>query len=169
MLAQCAEFLSVLPIACYTAPSKVLPGGTVGKHVRHLLDHYSASLTGLATDRVVDYDHRERNVPMERDIHAALGSIQEIRTELAALSGQRSELPLTIRIMLTASGETIELATSLGRELAFATHHAVHHQAMMGAIAAEHEVLVADTFGKAPSTLQNLHSGVSGIAGKRSS
>jgi hypothetical protein len=47
----------------------------------------------------------------------------------------------------------VELVSTLGRELAFATHHAVHHQAMMKAIAFEFGVEVEECFGKAPATV----------------
>ena len=57
--------------------------------------------------------------------------------------------------MISSSGETEVLATTLGRELAFATHHGVHHVAMMRAIACEHGVLLNEDMGKAPSTLNN--------------
>jgi hypothetical protein len=57
--------------------------------------------------------------------------------------------------MLTSDGVDAELGSTLGRELAFATHHAVHHHAMLGAIAAELGVATPPEFGKAPSTIRH--------------
>ena len=155
LLGQCEQLVRSLPQGVYSGPSRVLPGGTIGKHLRHVLDHYTAALAGLATDRVVDYDHRERNVPMEADPVAGLAAISELCGELSQVRGQSSATAMVIRVMISASGETEELATTLGRELAFATHHGVHHVAMMRAIACEHGVTLSEDMGKAPSTLNN--------------
>ena len=43
----------------------------------------------------------------------------------------------------------------LGRELAFAAHHGVHHNAMINAICAELGVATPHGFGKAPSTINH--------------
>lgn len=59
--------------------------------------------------------------------------------------------------MVAESGLEVDLASTLGRELAFATHHAVHHAAMMKAIASEFGVTAETAFGKAPSTLLYEH------------
>jgi uncharacterized damage-inducible protein DinB len=57
--------------------------------------------------------------------------------------------------MVAGDGSCATLSTTIGRELAFATHHGVHHQAMMRAIAGEFGVDVSPTFGKAPSTINH--------------
>lgn len=163
LLAQCEELVRSLPAGVYSAGSRVLPGGTIGKHLRHALDHYTAALAGLATDSVVDYDHRERNVPMETDVSAGLEALRDLAEELRVLATSDPRTALTIRVMIAASGETEELSTTLGREIAFATHHGVHHLAMMRAIACEHAVVVGEDVGKAPSTLNN-----EAVCGKRS-
>ncbi|MFZ4574160.1 MAG: DinB family protein, partial [Phycisphaerales bacterium] len=155
LLRQCDQLVRGLPVGIYSAPSRILPGGTIGKHLRHVLDHYTAALAGLATDSIVDYDRRERNVPMETDPGAGLASIAELLGELRRVGRQSSATALTIRVMISAGGETEDLVTTLGRELAFATHHGVHHVAMMRGIASEHGVEIAPEIGKAPSTLNN--------------
>jgi hypothetical protein len=47
------------------------------------------------------------------------------------------------------------LGSTLARELAFASHHAIHHHAMMKAIAQEHGQAAESGFGVAPSTLNH--------------
>jgi hypothetical protein len=155
LLIDCQQFIQSLPTELFCRPSLLLPGGTIGKHLRHLVDHYAAALVGHETDRVVDYDHRERNVPMENDTMCAVEYLTRLIAELADVSPASLDSTLTIRIMTSASGDTMLLASTLGRELAFATHHGVHHQAMMRAIACEHGHSVDCGFGKAPSTLNN--------------
>lgn len=63
--------------------------------------------------------------------------------------------PVRVRVMVSGDGAETELVSSLARELAFATHHAVHHQAMMRAIAGEFGVEASSDFGKAPSTINH--------------
>jgi uncharacterized damage-inducible protein DinB len=159
LLRQCEQFIRHITgeagEARYCAVSSVLPGGTIGKHLRHCLDHYRAALDGFERGAVIDYDHRERDVPMETMPAEALGAIQEIAARLSVLSGAALESPVRVRVMVSGEGEEVELSSTLGRELAFATHHAVHHQAMMGAIAAELGVRPAADFGKAPSTVNH--------------
>lgn len=155
LLSECRLFVQTLPADLFCRPSVVLPGGTIGKHLRHLTDHYAAALVGHETDHVVDYDHRERNVPMEADASCAVECIVRLEAELSEIAPTALDAALTIRIMTSASGETMLLASTLGRELAFATHHGIHHQAMMRAIACEHGHAVDCSFGKAPSTVHS--------------
>jgi hypothetical protein len=102
---------------------------------------------------VIDYDHRKRNTPIEGDKFLALDAIDELRIRLAGAASEGLCRPVVVRVMIDGEGSEVELASTLGRELAFATHHAVHHQAMMKAIAQEFGVEAEEGFGKAPSTV----------------
>lgn len=154
LLDQCAAFVEALPETVYAAPSETLPGGTVGKHLRHLLDHYAAIVTCPAGAEI-EYDHRERNVPMETSRAEALGAVRRLKDQLRAAAGREGRTPVVIRVLLSADGVEAPLSSTLGRELAFATHHAVHHQAMMRAIAGEFGIEPPPGFGVAPSTLKH--------------
>lgn len=153
LLAQCSAVIRALDDAAYTAGSRVLAGGTVGKHVRHTLDHFRAALDDGLAGRAIDYDHRDRNVPMETQRAAALDAIGSLESRLAGLSDADLRSEVSIRVMLAADGAEALLGSTLARELAFASHHAVHHHAMIRAIAAEFGFQPGDEFGKAPSTL----------------
>ena len=156
LLNQCEEFIRGVPIAAYATESRTLKGGTIGKHIRHTLDHFRAALDGapsLRGARVIDYDHRQREVPMETQPSEALLAIAGLREQLVRLDAEQLRAPVRIRVMLTGDGAETELGSTLARELAFAVHHAIHHHAMMGAIASEQGLAVAPEFGKAPSTI----------------
>ncbi len=157
VLDQCDRLLRDLPEAVYAAPSRVLAGGTVGKHVRHTIDHFAALLSGHERRQTVDYDHRERGVPMETVRAEAISALRDLRERLAGLGPPDMNAPVRVRVMLTADGADAELLSTLGRELAFAAHHAVHHHAMIKAIAAEHGHAAPADFGTAPSTLADRH------------
>jgi uncharacterized damage-inducible protein DinB len=154
LLEQCAAFIQCVPLAAYAAESRTIQGGTIGKHIRHTLDHFRAAMEG-AHGRIIDYDHRQREVPMETEPTEALEAIARLRDQLSMLAAQRLHAPVRIRVMLTGDGVEAELGSTLARELAFATHHAVHHHAMLGAIAAEMGIAIAPGFGKAPSTIRH--------------
>lgn len=154
-LLACAAFLNGLPDWAYTRPSAVMHHATIGQHTRHALDHYHAALRG-STGGVIDYDHRERGTAIETERGAALSAIDAIRDALARVDRPRAEEQVHVIVMVDSdSGRTVELGSTLGREIAFAAHHAVHHHAMMSAIAREFGLPVPDGFEKAPSTLHH--------------
>lgn len=156
ILNQCACFIEALPDAAFRQTSEVLGGGTIGKHLRHTLDHYRALIEGRGS--VIDYDRREREVPVERDRAAALEAVESLRARITALDPAALAGPVRIRVMLSSDGSTAELDSTLARELAFASHHAIHHNAMIQAIAAEFGVACGEGFGVAPSTLEHQSS-----------
>jgi hypothetical protein len=152
LLDQCSAFVGSVGARSYGVESRVL-SGSIGKHIRHTLDHFRAVLDGMEPGGVVDYDNRTRNVPMETDAAAALTAIGVIRQRLLSIGDGEIGVPVRVRVLLTSDGAQAELASTLGRELAFASHHAVHHHAMLGAIAAEFGIQTGPEFGKAPSTI----------------
>ncbi len=153
-LAHCGALIACLPASVYSKPSVVISGSTIGQHVRHALDHFAAALMAL-DGATIDYDHRERETPIERDPAEALQLISRLRDRLASVDDEAGSAAARVRIMLSAAGDEAELGSTLGRELAFAAHHATHHHAMIGAIAREHGAAVPAEFGKAPSTLNH--------------
>jgi hypothetical protein len=155
LLAQCADFVQRMTDDAYTADSNVLPGGTAGKHVRHTIDHFAAIVSAHDEGMPIDYDHRLRNVPMESLRAEALRVIEHVQARIAAQSPASMKATVRVRVMLAADGTETELYSTLARELAFATHHAIHHLAMMKAIAAEFGIHCPESFGKAPSTLHH--------------
>lgn len=154
ILDQCSCFIEALSDHAFAQPSTVLAGGTIGKHLRHTLDHYKALIEGHAKSEAVDYDHRTREVPIESDRAAAREAVADLRTRIGNLDEQALASPVQIRVMLTADGTEAELTSTFARELAFASHHAIHHNAMMKAIAQEFDITCTDGFGVAPSTLE---------------
>jgi len=154
VFAQCERLLAEVSDHAYHSASATIRGGTMGKHLRHVLDHYSALFNGLEQGPVV-YDRRERHVAMESDRAAAHSAIRLLRDRLPGVCARGLDTPVQVCVMVSGDGHEVELRSTLGRELAFATHHAVHHQAMMRAIAAEFGFEVHDQFGKAPSTIHH--------------
>ena len=162
ILDQCAAACEAVTDAGFCRESAAVRGGSIGKHIRHALDHYRALLecgagSGVGSgDGCVEYDHRVRGVAIESDRRAALAEISRVRVKIAALGEADMGRAVTIRVMLSGDGQTAEVPTTLGRELWFCAHHAIHHNAMIKAIAREGGVELPEGFGTAPATLNFL-------------
>lgn len=154
VLEQCADFIRRLDDEAYVTRSPLQFNATVGQHVRHALDHFAAACGGCQTG-LIDYDHRERDTLIERDRSAAIAEIDRLRDWLASLGAGGEHRDIRVRVMLTGDGACAELETSLAREVFFAMHHAIHHHAVMGAIAVEQGLTLPAGFGKAPSTMNH--------------
>ncbi|KAF8740644.1 hypothetical protein AX14_007781 [Amanita brunnescens Koide BX004] len=136
-----------------TTSSRYLPGSTIGKHLRHARDHFQLLLTAAASPapRILSYDIRVRNTPMESSRSAARESIQDTIKQLAELVPRANmEDPLTLQAVTPFLQE---FQTTFGRELWFAALHCVHHWSMVRVIAGEMGITLSDDFGFAPSTL----------------
>lgn len=152
VIAQCEAFVESLGDEAYVQPSSALQQSTIGQHVRHALDHFTAALAG-ADGQPIEYDRRKRGGTVETDRAQAMQGLAEVRQRLAAIDTDQAERSVRIRAMLSADGVEAELSSTLARELAFAAHHAVHHQAMMAAIARQQGLSTPSGFGRAPATL----------------
>lgn len=154
VLAATANFLDTAGDDVYTRPCAAFHSGTIGQHVRHLLDHVAAALAGVGGSEI-DYDHRRRDTPIETSRSAALREIESRRAEARGVTPAVAHRPAAVRVMLSAEGAEAVLGSTIGRELAFATHHAIHHHAMISAIAGAFGLTPPPGFGKAPATLRH--------------
>lgn len=139
-------------------------GSSIGQHVRHALDHFSAALRWLEGGAVIDYDRRARATPVETERASAIEEVESLLGALEGVGGCGGDAVgdvggesggVMVRVMVASDGTMAELPSTLERELAFAAHHAIHHHAMVGAIAREFGLPVAAGFGKAPSTVEH--------------
>merc|ERR1712093_638052 len=160
-----------------THESTLIPGSTIGKHLRHSLDHYrllldsvpragssgacatsSQSTSGgrassfAAEPLQVNYDTRMRLLDMEKNPVAALKKFQEADEKLnEVVAGTSLEQPLHLTA-LTPYHQEFE--SSFGRELWFVALHAIHHYSLLRVIATgELHLTLPENFGVAPSTL----------------
>lgn len=154
MLEQCASFVRLLTDEAYMRPSARMFGSTVGQHVRHALDHFESACAGLEGETIV-YDRRARGTAVETSREAALELIGRLTGRIGGVGVSQASRPVLVEVMLSAGGDEARLESTLARELAFASHHAIHHHAMMASLGLEMGVSCPAGFGKAPATLHH--------------
>lgn len=152
ILEQCAHYIDCVDDGQYVQPSKVVPGGTIGKHIRHTLDHFRCAITTDCAEPI-DYDHRKRGGSVEDSPDAAKAEIATLRSLLGGLDRDDLARTVTTRVMLCGDGQTADLNSTRAREIFFAMHHAIHHNAILKAIGLELGFECPDGFGTAPSTI----------------
>jgi uncharacterized damage-inducible protein DinB len=128
---------------------------SLGKHVRHIIDHYDALLGGKASpdDGELDYEHRQRDAALEQWPQLAGRRLGEIAKRLQHEGGLSPGQG--VRLAYPTGGETLSLGSSMGRELAFLTSHTVHHMAIIGLLAEQLDITLPESFGVHPSTLRH--------------
>ncbi|MFW5969715.1 MAG: DinB family protein [Halofilum sp. (in: g-proteobacteria)] len=135
----------------YTMPQSA--ADPIGKHVRHVLEHYESLLQG--TDGSIDYESRARDPAVEADPGVARERIASIRERLVALA--ETGAPESIRVRYTPAGgdhAVSDIESTLERECHFVLSHTVHHMALIALLAQRHGRAVPEDFGVAGSTLR---------------
>lgn len=114
---HCIDHLSRI----LTHESTLIPGSTIGKHLRHSLDHYrllldaAPSASAAAGVIEVNYDTRVRMVDMETSPSAALGAFEEMDRKLTHVV-EHTDLDQDIRLTALTPYHQ-EFGTTFGREV----------------------------------------------------
>lgn len=154
LLAELAQFVEALPLQLYQAVPTTFSQSSVGKHIRHGLDHFDLLRAGIESG-LIDYDQRQRDETTEFQPEVAISRVREIATWL-----ERSELPLRHELQVRALADSSEskqsiayLRSSVERELHFVTSHLIHHMGIIRILVELGGMKVPDPFGKAVSTV----------------
>ncbi|MDZ7851115.1 MAG: DinB family protein [Halomonas sp.] len=129
---------------------------TLGKHVRHIIDHYDALLDALDREaEVIDYEQRRRDEALEQWPQQAASHLAGIEARLLSLGSGTS--PDALSLGYPMDDDTLTLVSSLNRELAFLTSHSIHHMAIIALLAEQMGIHLPESFGVHPSTLRHWH------------
>jgi hypothetical protein len=152
---QAKMYLTNVSTADYTTIISPNFISSAGAHIRHIIDHYLAVITGIESG-MIDYDVRSRGGKIETDPTEALQKIDIITEWISQLSPDDLAKTITLSTEVSVSTKNVQtVTTSVARELIFAGGHAVHHYAMIAQIALAQEsstLNITPTFGLAPST-----------------
>ncbi len=151
-LRQLVNFLEHIDPLVYATDDHL--GGSIGGHIRHIIEHYDRLLDDGPGGRV-DYSARQRDQSLEVDLHKALGRIKSL---LERLQPERLTAPLTRILILNTEPspgvtDTAQIISTIGRELMFLASHTVHHMAVIALLARARGAEVKPEFGIADSTL----------------
>ena len=128
---------------------------SVGRHTRHVLDHYEAFVRGLDKG-AINYDDRDRETELELSRVAAKARITDLCRRLHQRLQTSSYGVVEIVLDLPQyQGESPRLQpTSVIRELAFVLSHSIHHYAIIACMCKFRNFSrVPAGFGVAPATL----------------
>lgn len=100
----------------------------------------------------MDYDARDRDPAIETDPARFRGAASRLLDDLAALDPSTLERPLQVLLAVSPDGRQASCASTLRRELAFASGHTIHHLAIMTVLASERGIPVPEDLGVAYST-----------------
>lgn len=143
-----------MPVDLYAKAQKPYFESSLGKHLRHILDHYLCFQRDLHKG-VIDYDQRNRDCQIETDKDYAISVCEDIRRFLVGLNKAYSaEYPLQVLMCNDVDMPAGQMThSSLGRELQFLQGHSVHHFAIMATVLKIAGVETSEDFGVAPSTI----------------
>lgn len=125
---------------------------SAGSHMRHVIDHYQAIISGLERE-FIDYDVRERGSALESSPRLAIAKLNEVADWIKMLTEDELTKPTTLSTEVSVTNKNIQkVQTSVARELVFASSHAVHHYAMIAQISFAQKNSQSQLFGLAPAT-----------------
>ena len=157
-LEQMMDFITGLSDEAYMRAPKPLFNSSIGQHLRHILDVYMALMN---TDNLpeINYDIRRRGLALETVRSEGLIELNSVHKWLMTLNPEKLALPISIQSEVSVCSEqSAQMASSMARELCFASSHLTHHLALMAAIAKFLGHEVNDEFGVAPTTATFLRS-----------
>ena len=161
ILKQGEDLLGALSAEDYSRRLPVAFNACIGGHYRHCLDHFTSLLRSIGTDQV-DYDHRDRDPRIESQPLFARSLTQKIRSELERRPIESLDCAVRVRCEVSYThGDSPEMNSTFGRELAYCIAHAIHHFALISVMARLMDIPLHPTFGVAPSTVahQRSHKG----------
>ncbi|RUR26720.1 hypothetical protein ELY33_16555 [Vreelandella andesensis] len=138
---------------------------SLGKHVRHILEHYQTLLEALAgsdQQKAFDYEQRQREAALENDPNHALTRVRALQTRLKTYTSVPHDTLLTLHYPVEEipassrlpAATSLPITSSLGRELAFLTSHSIHHMALLCLFCEQLNIVLPSNIGVHPSTLR---------------
>ena len=150
VLHQLTFSVSQLTQEQFVMPSSRLHQGTIGQHIRHIIEFYQCLEYGYASG-LVDYENRPRDHQIETNKDHACGLLLELAS---GLGKENKELRLLVSYGLQQD-DPLKLSTNYYREIAYNLEHTIHHMALVRVGIEEVSGLnLSEDFGVASSTLK---------------
>lgn len=154
-LGEVLAFLEELSSEDYRLKSEI-NRYSIGRHLRHLLDFYTALKAGVEAG-LVDYDVRHRDCELEEDLVAGREAVLGMARWLESMGGEDIPIRIKTEISLRHCRPAV-LESRLSRELCYLANHTIHHLAYMALLAGLSGALLSRQYGLAPATASHLRS-----------
>jgi hypothetical protein len=152
LLEQGAGILSLVDDQLYTSISPVSPHGSIGAHIRHILDFYTNFLSGLKNG-IIDYNVRDRTSLVQSNRRKAIAVIERTINEFTSITILDPQGTLYVSTEEDGFAATVQIGSSFLRELDFLQSHTIHHYSVIALLLRLHNIEPGQEFGVAPSTL----------------
>lgn len=151
------EQVRIIVRACsednYNQPSEHSPSG-IGKHIRHILDHFLAVRTGV-TNGVIDYNCRNRECDLENLPELALDLTNELINWLSNTELEDQSVQIVTEISVSDT-QNEQMDSTLSREICYLINHTIHHVAYATLVASQNGIVLQTQLGLAPATATYL-------------
>lgn len=140
----------------HEAGPEIYSGTGIGKHVRHIVDHFLVFRDGLSGD-CIDYNRRNRESEMERNIFIACNALDDLKNWIASTEELDEDRPVTIISEVSCEKTVnVKIKSNVMRELHYVAYHSIHHLAYCTLLAQKHEIALDTSIGIAPGTATYL-------------
>ena len=128
----------------------------VGRHVRHILDHFLALQDGLENN-LIDYNKRHRDSSIEDNPAIALALIFKLQNWFIQSEQLLEDRSIEVESEISVSHqENMCFTSTINRELCYLINHTLHHVAYAKLVAKSLDIKIEQTIGIAPSTASYL-------------
>lgn len=157
LLEQGIDVLSSISDAQYRHTDSTYYQSCIGKHMRHILEHYMALTTSALASQKIDYDDRKRDQQIEKSRRHAIQTAESMIEDLSLIGEGQMPLGQSVRVKNNEHDSWVTdswSGSSIQRELQFLVSHTVHHYALIAIILRIQGITPDEEFGVAPSTLR---------------
>ena len=154
LLEQAIRLTELIDDDVYVSTTALSPRGSIGGHLRHILDFYKNFVAGMQSGQI-NYNLRQRALLLERDRGHAHQRITETVAALRSMTVLEGARPLLVSTEENCESGLVWGTSSVMRELDFLQSHTVHHYSLIAMLLRLHEIDPGDDFGVAPSTLKH--------------
>ncbi len=156
VLQQGCVFLDCMGDEVYAHSLPVDCAASIGKHYRHVLDHFLCLREGIRTGKV-NYDHRDRDPQLESSVAASRLVTEDLIDQFGSLSDESLHRECAVTYSVAYGENDLEgVPSNIAREIMFCIGHAIHHYAILKLLCSGVGVTLPREFGIAPSTLKHL-------------
>lgn len=148
LLEQGRTLVATLSPADYAFSPEPSVWSSAGAHLRHVIDYVDCLLAGVDA-RAIDYTARRRCADVEASPEAGLRELDRCIEAIVKIDPRRERVAVDVRC---DEGDPW-VASTLARELHFASSHTVHHFALIRLTLDRRGVGTPVEFGVSPSTL----------------